>query len=368
MNSEIKRTTREHSFEASATMALMEALPREYEYYLNPNRLYVAHFAAVPCESNVLRVDCHAAAKWFVLHYSSEILQEYRKRLYAGAPSMNQIIFCMKDGIMLQFKFHDESILILYNVGNAEKVDNLIEGFLKFQQEIKVLPEMSVLIRSNGRLDTEVVVLDNYNLDIDTHYNDDFKIVHNIIFEKLNASGGKGLVLLHGMPGTGKTSYLRYLIGTLNKKVIFMPPSIAMEIGEPSLMGLLMDNKNSIFVIEDAESLVRSREGELFSPVSAILNICDGLMSDFLNIQVICTFNTDISKIDSALLRKGRLIALYEFKQLCVDKAQALSLKLGYVTEINRPMALSTVYNQHEKDFEQSQRTVIGFKTPQRAS
>ena len=64
--------------------------------------------------------------------------------------------------------------------------------------------------------------------------------------------------------------------------------------------------------------------------VSALLNITDGLLSDWLNIQLICSFNSDISKIDSALMRKGRLIAKYEFKELEVEKANALSLKLRF--------------------------------------
>jgi len=56
-----------------------------------------------------------------------------------------------------------------------------------------------------------------------------------------------------------------------------------------------------------------------------LLNISDGLLYDCLNIQIICSFNIDIIKVDSALLRKGRLIAKYEFKELEVAKAQALS-------------------------------------------
>ena len=96
--------------------------------------------------------------------------------------------------------------------------------------------------------------------------------------------------------------------------------------------------------------------------MSALLNISDVLLSDFLNIQVICSFNTDISKIDSALIRKGRLIAKYEFKELVVEKAQALSDKLKFDTKIYKPMTLTEIYNQHEPGFEQTQqRNAIGF-------
>jgi ATP-dependent 26S proteasome regulatory subunit len=138
---------------------------------------------------------------------------------------------------------------------------------------------------------------------------------------------------------------------------------MAAAIVNPDLISILIDNPNSIFVIEDAENIVVDREKDGHSPVSALLNISDGLLSDCLNIQVICSFNTDISKIDSALMRKGRLIAKYEFKELEIEKAKMLSQKLGFTTILNSPMTLTAIYNQDEKDFQQTKRlNTIGFK------
>ena len=108
---------------------------------------------------------------------------------------------------------------------------------------------------------------------------------------------------------------------------------MANALTNPDLLSILIDNPNSIFVIEDAENIVIDREQNGSSPVSALLNISDGLLSDCLNIQIICSFNTDLSKVDSALMRKGRLIAKYEFKTLEVTKAQQLSDKLGFKTK-----------------------------------
>src|SRR5690606_37314061 len=148
-----------------------------------------------------------------------------------------------------------------------------------------------------------------------------------------------------------KTSYMRYLITSLKKEIIFLPPNMASAITNPGLISILTDNPNSIFIIEDAENIIVDREIDGGSPVSALLNISDGLLADCLNIQIICSFNTDISKIDSALIRKGRLIAKYEFKELDTEKAQQLSNKLGFHTHINKPMTLTSIYNQDEKDF-----------------
>jgi len=115
--------------------------------------------------------------------------------------------------------------------------------------------------------------------------------------------------------------------------------------------------------MEDAENIIMDREHNEHSKVSTLLNISDGLLSDCLNIQIICSFNTDISRNDHALLRKGRLIAKYEFKELATDKAQKLSQSLGYTTEIQSPMTLTDIYNQCDTSYHQNKtKTTIGFK------
>jgi ATP-dependent 26S proteasome regulatory subunit len=179
----------------------------------------------------------------------------------------------------------------------------------------------------------------------------------------LNRREDKGIVLLHGLPGSGKTTYLRYLTGKIKKRILFVPPNIAANIANPDFVNLLIENQNAILVIEDAENIVIDRNQGGGSAVSNLLNLADGLLSDFLSIQIVCTFNTSISSVDSALLRKGRIIAKYEFKELEIPKAQRLSDKLGFKNQLTKSMVLSDIYNQNDPDFANSQQTKrqIGF-------
>lgn len=162
---------------------------------------------------------------------------------------------------------------------------------------------------------------------------------------------------------SGKTTYIRYLIGAVRKRVIFLPPNLAEVITDPSLITMMLGYKNSILVIEDAENMVVDRNRGRSSAVSALLNLTDGQLSDCLNIQVICSFNTDVLHIDKALLLKGRLIARYEFRELQPENANKLALRLGKESVYNSPALLTDIYNSEEWEFCQTRPAAsIGFK------
>jgi hypothetical protein len=61
-------------------------------------------------------------------------------------------------------------------------------------------------------------------------------------------------------------------------------------------------------------------------------------------------------------MRKGRLIAKYEFGKLGVKKSQALSDHFGNSTIINKPMTIAEIANQHEKDQQPQKIEVLGFR------
>jgi len=118
--------------------------------------------------------------------------------------------------------------------------------------------------------------------------------------------------------------------------------------------------------LEDCESLLVPHDNGSGnkSAISNLLNLGDGLLADALNVNVICTFNAGIKKIDDAILRKGRLLARYEFKELETAKAQALADNIGKSVKIETPMTISDIYNLDERSFENNKTRAVGFAQP----
>lgn len=354
-----------------AKMRISEVFSERRGIYINEFNLFLLHFNYVPNFINEVGINCKTARIWFEDVFKDDIKDYYFSRRYfkqGRKAELDDVFYFLYEDLIVDFDTNCSTVRFLFRKTDLEKVERIITAISGFRMKKgRSKPEISLLISSQSGIETKSLEISKPKLSIDDNYNDDFKDIHKIICKRLSKKNDKGLVLLHGKPGTGKTSYIRYLITTVKKPVIFLPPNMAAAITNPDLISVLIDNPNSIFVIEDAENILFDRQQNGHSPVSALLNISDGLLADCLNVQLVCSFNTDISKVDPALMRKGRLIAKYEFKELETEKARKLSAKLGFKNPVNGPLTLTEIYNREEADYSPARRlSSIGFKAESR--
>jgi hypothetical protein len=257
-------------------------------------------------------------------------------------------------GVDVQVYSNDESEIY------TELVEKIIAMGKKRKHESN---NIALVIQTPRGYDTTSFELPEQKLDIELGYGRGFKPIHEKIINTLNQKNGKGLVLLHGTPGTGKTHYLKYIASKIkDKRVLFIPPYLADFITSPEMTPFLIQNSNSILFIEDAERVITDRNNGGANGVSNILNITDGILSDILKIQIVATFNMDKAKIDSALLRKGRLIAEHKFDALPIEDANNLLKHLGKKYEATKPMTLTEIYNVEETEYKSEDKySPIGF-------
>lgn len=268
--------------------------------------------------------------------------------------------------LVLKIALYQEELAIdfLYDINDPEVEAWVLATNHQLRQQFGEQRQSSfkVLTRDDRCFRTEDVKTGNFQgLDINSHYNDDFAVIDDIIGQGF-ATPSSGLVLLHGTPGTGKTSYIKHLIGKYkDRSFIFVQNEFVKELLKPEFITFILRHKDAVLIIEDAERVIMSREfSKEDSVVSTILQLTDGLFSDYLNLKIICTFNSSLEKIDKALLRKGRMIAKYEFKELSLEKANQLAISLGH-GPVNQAMSLAEVYKMSQPTFEQIEKNKIGF-------
>ena len=255
---------------------------------------------------------------------------------------------------------------VYYQNDNPNAKEHLNSLFSEYIEKfISKESKVSILLKTQIGLEIKTHSIKPYRIDFETMYNDDFFEIHSRVKNALT-NDNKGVVLFHGIAGSGKTNYIKWLTSQIpNKKFIFVPTTMIGSLTDPAFISLLIGNKNSVLVLEDCENYIAERTAfnSNTDVVSSILNIADGMLSDVLECQLICTFNSDISKIDSALLRKGRLIAEYKFKELTVEKCNKYLQSTDRNFVVDKPYSLAELTNIDIKELkEQNKQTKIGFK------
>lgn len=273
----------------------------------------------------------------------------------------NNPITVLDDGLLNVIYFYPDEIIVL----NIEHNVNMVKVYThnraiaeKWQERI---PWEMQYVRSGNtyryavatgfKINSKPLNFQKFETDLEKNYNEDLPTEKILKFLR---DDDPGLVLLHGEPGTGKTSYIKHLIGTeLEKNFIIVPKELFNLAGQEAFIDFFMMQQDAVFVLEDCEKILMKREKG--ASLETILNMSDGILGSSFKTKFICTFNTDLGNIDKAILRKGRLKVRYEFKKLSLEKTRL------HLPEAMEPMTLAEIYNPEDNGGKGEERKKVGF-------
>lgn len=134
------------------------------------------------------------------------------------------------------------------------------------------------------------------------------------------------VLLLKGLPGVGKTSFLRGLLYHSKQSATLTYHEKILE--QDRFFVDWLENDDMFMILEDADTLLLPRK-EGNNLMARFLNMGDGLMG-FTNKKIIFSTNLpNLSDIDSALTRPGRCFDILEFRNLNREESIVLCDKIG---------------------------------------
>jgi predicted alpha/beta-fold hydrolase len=184
------------------------------------SRVYTAYFNAIPCVMKLVDISISRALPFLTKLLSERSVYVQKHDMYHVKTGIKreETAFVLNDGLIVVATFERQQIDIYYssNEDGALAILEACKGFANIRDG----KEMFIVVRDFG-LNLQSLRLNTIPFSLNDNYNDDLIPVHEVIKTSLEEEDRSGLILLHGIPGTGKSTYIRHLAIESSKKVIF---------------------------------------------------------------------------------------------------------------------------------------------------
>jgi hypothetical protein len=257
----------------------------------------------------------------------------------------------------------DESVSDIYGIiiyykdeSYVNKIQSQLVMLVEDESDGEMVEQKSELKNKLLRFDVEngkfnVEFLENESSidydNIDMYYNSEtFKDIKKLI--KNLKSNQKGLSMIFGGRGYGKTTLMTYLMKKIDKKFIYIPSHVIEHVlHNYEFLDFLKLNKDTIFILDDCENYFSKHQN---SPaVNNLLQIIDGVKSDSYNSHFILVMNQLKSLCDDVLFECNNLLDVIEVNKLNVDECKNLADHLKIKTKYTSPHKLNDVIKGFER-------------------
>lgn len=244
----------------------------------------------------------------------------------------------------------------IFIAGDRDALHSIIQGIGKTYTESKYA-QIKWWSHKTAQLSSYTIFLENPNTKLLQEFYPDMKDPEDYIQRYLDSDSS--ILLMAGAPGTGKTTMLRHMIYKHNLAASVVYDERIMN-DDQLFQNYLFNQREDVLIIEDADTILLSREDDGNKLMSRFLNVSDGLIK-LPNKKLIFTTNiSDFGKIDPALIRPGRCFDVLHTRPLNLDEAiaaaKAANLPLPFE---RREYTLAELFNHTTKQREGRR---VGFR------
>ena len=264
-------------------------------------------------------------------------------------------------------KLSDEKLIgevcLIYLNKSVDDINNILKQLESFVSEIDIEDVghrfNTITINQNGlELDSIELMKADYE-NIDCYFNDDVLKKTNKLIKSLKKTN-KGLTIIHGDRGTGKTTLVNHIVSKIDKIAIFIPCSmIETTINNPDFRNFIKRYRNSVLIIDDSELYFSEMYSKSNIFTNNLLQFVDGFQSDELDLNIITILNVDdIEEIDHILLDCNNLIDIIEVDDLEKEKAIELNKLVNGKSKVKGSTRLIDVLKKRDFNLDNDE---IGF-------
>lgn len=180
--------------------------------------------------------------------------------------------------------------------------------------ENKVIDYYYIGVAGLQRSELSVAIEDSLLLDPDLYPDIDIKSLVRCF-----SSAKEKILILHGSPGTGKSSFIKYLSFILENKNKAYTKDNKCLVSDDFWSSIIENDYDFLFLDDvDAELTPRTKRENQF--ISKFLSFSDGILEN--KCKTIITSNMPIDDIDEALVRPGRCYDIIKLNPLSFDFAR----------------------------------------------